>query len=59
ATNHQATAAEAALVNEANVNHAEPVDLVAEDLAKREAATEYYDEADEPGEDAWDLTGRN
>lgn len=59
ATNHQATAAEAALVNEANVNHAEPVDLVAQDLAKREPATEYFDEADEPGEDAWDLTGRN
>ncbi|MGO2052124.1 DNA translocase FtsK 4TM domain-containing protein [Glutamicibacter sp. 287] len=56
---HQASAAEQALVDEANVNHAEPVDLVAEDLAKRETATEYYDEADEPGEDAWDLTGRN
>ena len=56
---HQATASEQALVAEANVNHAEPVDLVAQDLESRPQAVEYYDESDEPGEDAWDLTGRN
>ncbi len=42
-----------------------PVDLVAEDLASRPQAVDYYDDADAPGgsddgdgEDAWNLTGR-
>ncbi len=42
-----------------------PVDLVAEDLASRPQAVDYYDgadatggSADEDGEDAWNLTGR-
>src|SRR5690606_25928777 len=58
------SATEAALVQEANVNHAEPVaeyaeDLVAKDLDDRPQAVDYFDGSDEPGEDAWDLTGRN
>lgn len=58
------SASEAALVQEANVNHADPVaeyaeDLVAKDLDDREQAVDYFDGSDEPGEDAWDLTGRN
>ncbi|MFK0083462.1 DNA translocase FtsK 4TM domain-containing protein [Glutamicibacter sp. NPDC090743] len=58
------SATEAALVAEANVNHAEPVtdyaeDLVAKDLEERPQAVDYFDGSDEPGEDAWDLTGRN
>lgn len=58
------SATEAALVQEANVNHAEPVteyaeDLVAKDLDNRPQAVDYFDGSDEPGEDAWDLTGRN
>jgi S-DNA-T family DNA segregation ATPase FtsK/SpoIIIE len=40
-----------------------PVDLVAEDLASRPQAVDYYDGADAPGDDdgdndAWNLTGR-
>lgn len=58
AASHQATAAEAALVENANVNHG-PVDEVAADLDAREQAVDYYDDADESGEDAWNLTGRN
>jgi len=58
------SATEAALVAEANVNHADPVaeyaeDLVARDLDDRPQAVDYFDGSDEPGEDAWDLTGRN
>ena len=58
------SASEAALVQEANVNHADPVaeyaeDLVAKDLDDRPQAVDYFDGSDEPGEDAWDLTGRN
>ncbi|KUM30273.1 cell division protein FtsK [Arthrobacter sp. EpRS66] len=58
------SATEAALVQEANVNHADPVaeyaeDLVAKDLDDRPQAVDYFDGSDEPGEDAWDLTGRN
>ncbi|MGP5388598.1 DNA translocase FtsK 4TM domain-containing protein [Glutamicibacter arilaitensis] len=58
------SATEAALVQEANVNHAEPVaeyaeNLVAKDLDDRPQAVDYFDGSDEPGEDAWDLTGRN
>jgi len=58
------SATEAALVAEANVNHADPVteyaeDLVAKDLDDRPQAVDYFDGSDEPGEDAWDLTGRN
>ena len=58
----------AALAENANANHgfesdplAGPVDLVAQDLAGRVQATEYYDSDDgEEGgsEDAWNLTGR-
>ena len=62
----QATAAEQALVDEANVNHADPVaeyaeDLVAKDLDDRPQAVDYFDGSDDEGsgEDAWDLTGRN
>ena len=58
AASHQATAAEQALVDEANVNHAGPVDEVAADLDSREAAVDYYDGDDQSGEDAWNLTGR-
>ncbi|WP_313811747.1 DNA translocase FtsK [Glutamicibacter sp.] len=62
----QASAAEQALVDEANVNHADPVaeyaeDLVAKDLDDRPQAVDYFDGADDEdsGEDAWNLTGRN
>ncbi|MBP3036983.1 DNA translocase FtsK [Arthrobacter sp. zg-ZUI100] len=60
------TAQTAALAANANANHgfepeqpAGPVDLVAQDLAGRAQATEYYDGDDEEGgsEDAWNLTG--
>ena len=61
-----ASAAEQALVDEANVNHADPVaeyaeDLVAKDLDDRPQAVDYFDGSDDEGsgEDAWDLTGRN
>ncbi|MFJ2619122.1 DNA translocase FtsK 4TM domain-containing protein [Glutamicibacter sp. NPDC087344] len=61
-----ASATEQALVNEANVNHADPVaeyaeDLVAKDLDDRPQAVDYFDGSDDEGsgEDAWDLTGRN
>ncbi|GAA3298144.1 FtsK/SpoIIIE family DNA translocase [Glutamicibacter nicotianae] len=60
------SATEAALVAEANVNHAEPVtdyaeDLVARDLEDRPQAVDYFDgsDDDDSGEDAWNLTGRN
>ncbi|WP_431711569.1 DNA translocase FtsK 4TM domain-containing protein [Glutamicibacter uratoxydans] len=60
ATSHQATASEQALVTEAKVNHAAPVDLVAEDLESRPQAVDYFDGNDDEdsGEDAWNLTGR-
>jgi DNA segregation ATPase FtsK/SpoIIIE, S-DNA-T family len=58
----------AALADNANANHgygSDPgygVDLVAEDLAARTQAVEYYDGADggddDGSEDAWSLTGR-
>ncbi|WP_138443783.1 FtsK/SpoIIIE family DNA translocase [Sinomonas susongensis] len=62
-----ASHAEQALADNANANHrlgdqavdspyAE--DLVARDLDDRTQATEYYDEDDDGGEDAWQLTGR-
>jgi S-DNA-T family DNA segregation ATPase FtsK/SpoIIIE len=64
--NTQASAAEQALVDEANVNHADPVaeyaeDLVAKDLDDRPQAVDYFDGSDDEGsgEDAWDLTGRH
>lgn len=50
-----------ALAQNANANHGWGGDLVADDLASRPQATEYYDgndEDDEGGEDAWSLTGR-
>ena len=54
----------AALAENANANHGWGGDLVAEDLANRTEAVNYYDGADTPdddeagGEDAWSLTGR-
>ncbi|MBG0739303.1 DNA translocase FtsK [Paeniglutamicibacter antarcticus] len=55
----------AALAENANANHGYGGDLVADDLAARTHAVEYYDGADVPsGEDddgdsdAWSLTGR-
>ncbi|NGN81907.1 FtsK/SpoIIIE family DNA translocase [Arthrobacter silviterrae] len=49
----------AALADNANANHGWGTDLVAEDLANRTEAVEYYDGDDEDGgEDAWSLTGR-
>ena len=62
--NHQASASEQALVDEANATHAEPVtdyaeDLVAKDLDARTEAVDYFDgDDDDSGEDAWNLTGR-
>ncbi|WP_427016997.1 DNA translocase FtsK 4TM domain-containing protein [Pseudarthrobacter sp. P1] len=53
-------AATAALAENANANHGYGVDLVADDLANRAQAVEYYDGGDDAdgGEDAWSLTGR-
>ncbi|WP_287928577.1 DNA translocase FtsK [Arthrobacter sp.] len=49
----------AALAENANANHGWGTDLVAEDLANRTEAVDYYDGDDEDGgEDAWSLTGR-
>ncbi|MDJ0357307.1 DNA translocase FtsK [Paenarthrobacter sp. PH39-S1] len=58
------SAGTAALADNANANHGYGADLVADDLAARTQAVEYYDGADVPGEDddggtdAWSLTGR-
>ncbi|MCQ9165609.1 DNA translocase FtsK [Arthrobacter sp. STN4] len=50
----------AALAENANANHGWGTDLVAEDLAGRPEAVDYYDgdDSDDDGEDAWSLTGR-
>ncbi len=52
----------AALAENANANHGWGADLVAEDLANRTEAVDYYDGGDngddDGGEDAWSLTGR-
>ncbi len=59
------TPSTAALAENANANHGYGADLVADDLAARTQAVEYYDGADVPSEedddgdtDAWSLTGR-